>query len=97
VEKEFLTLGEMQAIGLPAGRTLRNRLDARTGLIQLGGDVPPLRTVLLGGFRVVIRRDLETWLQAIAEGRPATEAAASATPALPVRRGRGRPRKGVSA
>lgn len=90
MEKKFLRLDELQALGLPAARTLRNSLDARTGLIHMGGDVPPLRTLLVGGSRVVVRQVVEDWVNLIARGPEAAPPAAAEDG--PPRR-RGRPRK----
>ena len=86
LDKQFFSLDEIQGLGLPAARTLRNRLDARTGLIAIGGDAPPLQTLLLGGSRVISRVELERWLGSFAQ------APAPAAPSEQRRR-RGRPRK----
>ena len=90
----FLRLSELQGYGLPAKRTLENRM--RGGVIWLGSDVPPLRTVKVGGARVVPIMELAGWLQAT--GGMAAPDTAGEKPRLdceegaPVRR-RGRPRK----
>ena len=98
MQQEFFRFGEVQPLGFPAERTLRNRLDAISGEVRFGGGVPPLRTILLGGSRVILRRDLEAWLDAVAVGPTAPTAQAvsqgsTAPTAQPLRRGRGRPRK----
>jgi len=91
VDKHFFLLNEVQGVGLPAARTLRNRLDARTGLLQIGGDAPPIRTILLGGARVITKSELERWLLAF-ESTSGVGATQSDTPVVQLRR-RGRPRQ----
>lgn len=97
MEKEFFGLGEVQGLGLPAERTLRNRLDSRTGLIVLGGDVPSLQTLRLGGARVISRATLAAWVAAVtaapAPSSPPDTGDASSAQMNPPKRGRGRPRK----
>lgn len=96
LKKAFLKLYELEELGMPAGRTLENRL--RGGFIDLGQDVPPLQTLKLGGSRVVARDHLIHWLKVTggiepnAFAPPATSAPARQEEA-PGRRGRGRPRK----
>jgi hypothetical protein len=93
VDKHFFLLNEVQDIGLPAARTLRNRLDARTGLLQIGGDAPPIRTILLGGARVITKSELERWLLAFES--TSGGATQSDTPVVQLQlRRRGRPRQG---
>ena len=96
----FLRLGQLQDFGFPAQRTLENRM--RGGVIWLGGDVPPLRTLRIGGARVVPVVELTAWLQATGgletNGDPqASTAARTSAPGAeedaPVRSVRGRPRK----
>jgi hypothetical protein len=98
LKKAFIKLGELEQLGLPAGRTLENRL--HQGVVLLGNDVPPLRTMKIGGARVVSRADLVWWLRATGgiespagETRPA--AALDAEEGAPVRR-RGRPRRAAT-
>ena len=93
----FLRRGQLQVFGFPAQRTLENRM--RGGVIRLGGDVPPLRTLRRGGARVVAIAELTAWLRATGglepdEAFPAgrLSAASGADEDLPARRGR--PRKG---
>jgi hypothetical protein len=62
LKKAFFKLSELAELGLPAGRTLENKL--REGVVMLGSDVPPLPTLKLGGSRVVAQADLIKWLQA---------------------------------
>ena len=90
-EKQFFKLNELQELGLPAERTLRNNLDAGTGVIAIGGDAPPLRSMLLGGNRVVTKSQLDDWLRAVANHH----ASVPTTPGQPKRR-RGRPRRAAS-
>ena len=96
----FLRLRQLQAFGFPAQRTLENRMTG--GVISLGADVPPLRTVRIGGARVVPVAELAQWLRVTGGLVEATDAcdpqqtsAPGAEEAVPVRRGR--PRKGSDA
>jgi hypothetical protein len=78
-KKAFFRLSELAELGLPAGRTLENKLVE--GVVVLGSDVPPLRTLKLGGSRVVARSDLIKWL--LATGGISAESGGDPTPDLP--------------
>jgi hypothetical protein len=93
-KKAFFRLSELAELGLPAERTLQNRL--HQGIVVLGEGVPPLRTLKVGGSRVVARMELMRWLQAT--GGMASESGGDPPPDQPSgetteRPPRGRPRK----
>lgn len=85
-KSEVMRFEDLETEGVAAARTLRNRLNVKSGLIEFGGHTPDLCTVLIGGRRVVLRRVFEAWLNQIAAGKQQAEPE-------PEKRGRGRPRK----
>jgi hypothetical protein len=98
LKKSFVKLSELEQIGMPAGRTLENRM--RQGVVVLGDDVPPLKTMRIGGSRVVARAELVRWLQATGgimadeSGGDPPDQPSGETMGAPRR---GRPRKHVAA
>jgi hypothetical protein len=99
-KKAFFRLYELAELGLPAERTLQNRL--HQGVVVLGEGVPPLQTLKVGGSRVVARMELMRWLQATGGMGMESEARGDPTPDQPSgetteRPRRGRPRKHVAA
>lgn len=98
-KSHFLGFDEVaSALGVSV-KKLRASLNVSTGVIDLGGTVPPIRTLKLGHLRVVGKGVLDQWLAAVgAITNEEIETNAIPVPEVekPAPR-RGRPRKAATA
>lgn len=93
IERQFLTLEQVAAVLGVSLKMLRARVDTRTGMLDLGGGGPSLRSVKLGRLRMVSRVVFERWLSAVSgEDVPSIDPQGTQ---LPMQR-RGRPRKSAA-